>query len=395
MKTSEELKAIDQACIVHTYARYDIALESGRGARCRDFDGREYIDFTSGIGVNSLGFADPEWAAAVAEQAGKLQHISNLFYTGPMIRLAGVLTERSGMKKVFFANSGAEANECAIKAARKYGNRRSDNKKNRIITLQNAFHGRTMATITATGQEKYHQDFFPFVSGFDYCEANNIEMLRGLVGDDTCAIMIELVQGEGGLCVIDRAFAREAAELCRQHDMLLIIDEVQTGIGRTGTFFACEQYDLEPDIITFAKGIGGGLPLGGALFNERTQDILEPGDHGTTYGGNPVATAAAGVVMRRMDDAFLVDVRAKGARIVSALREIPQVRDISGLGMMLGFRVDGCEAAEAVKAGQENGVLMLTAKDKVRLLPPLSISGEELEEGLTRLRRAVEAAAKG
>ncbi|MGI6722655.1 MAG: aspartate aminotransferase family protein [Anaerovoracaceae bacterium] len=384
-----DLKQTDKDCIVNSYGRFDVAIKEGKGARCYDFDGKEYLDFTSGIGVNCLGFADTQWADAISGQAHKLQHTSNLYYTEPMIKLAASLTGRAGMSKVFFANSGAEANECAIKAARKYGNSKSDNRKNRIITLENAFHGRTMATITATGQEHYHKDFYPFVSGFDYCEANNIAALKDMVSEETCAIMIELVQGEGGVIVIDKEFAKAAEKLCRENDMLLIIDEVQTGIGRTGTFFTYMQYGIEPDIVTFAKGIGGGLPLSGALFNKKTDHILTNGDHGTTFGGNPVVCAGANVVMERISDSFLDEVKQKGAHIVDRLQKMPGVYDISGLGMMLGFKVKDREAGDVVKAGIANGILMLTAKDKVRLLPPLAITDEELDAGLDIIEKTV------
>lgn len=384
-----DLKTTDKECIVNSYGRFDIAIVKGKGAKCWDPDGNEMIDFTSGIGVNCLGFCDDEWVKAIADQAATLQHTSNLFYTEPMIKLAESLTKRAGMSKVFFANSGAEANECAIKAARKYGNTRSDNKKNKIITLDNAFHGRTMATITATGQEKYHKDFYPFVSGFDYCKANDIEQLKSMVDDETCAIMIELIQGEGGLLVIDKEFAETAQQLCRDRDMLFIVDEVQTGIGRTGSFFAFQQYGLDPDIVSFAKGIGGGLPLGGALFNKKTESVLTAGDHGTTYGGNPVACAGANVVMERMTVGFLDEVKEKGKHIVDILSKLPGVYDISGLGMMLGFKVKGKESIDVVKAAMADGLLMLTAKDKVRLLPPLAISYEELDKGLEILKKHI------
>lgn len=377
-----ELKQMERNCVVHSYARFDILLERGEGATCWDDQGKQYIDLTAGIGVNCLGFSDPEWSAAIAGQAAKLQHTSNLYYTEPMIRLASSLTKRTGMSKVFFANSGAEANECAIKAARKYGNQRSGNTKNQIITLKNAFHGRTVSTITATGQEQYHKNFFPFDSGFTYCTANDMEELTSMISGNSCAVMMELIQGEGGVLVIDPAFAKAAEQLCREHDMLLIIDEVQTGIGRTGSFFCYQQYGLHPDIVTFAKGIGAGLPLGGALFNDRTADVLEPGDHGTTFGGNPVVCAGANVVMNRMNDLFLEEVQKKGQYIADRLDQIPAVYDRTGLGMMLGFRVKDQDAGDVVKKGIAHGLLMLTAKDKVRLLPPLTISVKELQESM-------------
>lgn len=386
----KELKELDKEKIVGTYARFDLALEKGSGAVASDFDGNEYVDFTSGIGVSSLGYCDEEWVRAVSKQAATLQHTSNLFFTRPQVELAQKLTERTGMSKVFFANSGAEANECAIKAARKYGNSRSGNTEHEIITLENAFHGRTMATITATGQEVFHKDFFPFVEGFKYCEANNKDMLHSLVTEKTCAVMVELIQGEGGVMVMDEDFIREAEKICREKDILFIVDEVQTGIGRTGTLFACEQFGVHPDIVTFAKGIGGGLPLGGALFNEKTKDILGPGDHGTTFGGNPVACAGANVVMDRIDEDFLSEVRKKGGYLRAELAKISGVKDISGLGMMIGFKVEGRESIDVVKECMKKGLMMLTAKDKVRLLPPLSITKDEIDRGLAVLRSVVE-----
>lgn len=383
--TSEELKKADAEHIVGTYARFDVAIEKGKNATCWDYDGKSYVDLTSGIGVNSLGFADEEWSGVVAAQAQTLQHASNLYYTAPMVELATALSSRTGMSKVFFANSGAEANECAIKAARKYGNTRSENKRNTIITLENGFHGRTVATITATGQEHYHTNFYPFAGGFAYCPAGDVEALSALVDDTTCAVMLELIQGEGGVIPVDPEFVRAAEQLCRERDMLLIIDEIQTGIGRTGTLFCYEQYGVSPDIVTFAKGIASGLPLGGALFNERTKDILEAGDHGTTFGANPVATAAGCVVLDRLTDDFLAEVVNKGRKIRELLDHMPQVYDVSGLGLMLGFKVKDREAADVVRQGMDYGLLMLTAKDKVRLLPPLTISEEELDRALTLL----------
>ncbi|MDD5986803.1 MAG: aspartate aminotransferase family protein [Eubacteriales bacterium] len=384
-----DIKKIDAEKIAHTYGRFDLALKEGQGAIAKDFDGREYVDFTSGIGVTSLGYCDPDWVEAVSKQAARLQHTSNLFYTEPQVRLAEALTERTGMARVFFANSGAEANECAIKTARKYGNTRSGNIEHEIVTLENAFHGRTMATITATGQKVFHKDFYPFVEGFSYCKANDKDMLHALVTDKTCAIMMELVQGEGGVLVIDQDFVKEAETICREKDILLIIDEVQTGIGRTGTFFAYEQYGIHPDLVTFAKGIGGGLPLGGVLFNERTKDVLTYGDHGTTFGGNPVVCAGANVVMNKLDESFLQQVSSKGAYLREQLAAIPGVEDISGLGLMIGFRVAGRASADVVKDCMKKGLMMLTAKDKVRLLPPLTITKEEMDRGLAVLRSAL------
>lgn len=384
-----EYKRIDSERIANTYSRYDKLIVSGKGAWCVDEDGKELLDFTSGIGVNCLGFCNDQWSEAVSRQAAKLQHSSNLFYTGPQIELALQLTERAAMAKVFFANSGAEANECAIKAARKYGNSRSQGWRNKIITLKNSFHGRTMASLTATGQEKYHQDFEPFVDGFDYCTAGDFEQMKALTDKDTCAIMLELVQGEGGVIPLEQDFVKNCAKLCKERDLLLIIDEVQTGIGRTGTLFAYEQYGIEPDMVTFAKGIGGGLPLGGVLFNQKTADIFQPGDHGTTFGGNPVVCAGALAVMEQLTPQLLDQVKRNGNYIMEKLKEMPAVEEVCGLGLMIGFRVEGVRCEEVVAKAMAQGLLLLTAKDKVRMLPPLIVTRQQIDRGLELLRKAV------
>lgn len=383
------IKALDKEYIVGTYGRFDLVATSGYGAVCTDENGKEYIDFTSGIGVNSLGFCDSGWVAAVTAQLNKIQHVSNLFYTEPMVKVAEQLVKRTGMKKVFFANSGAEANEVAIKAARKYSNNKYGDDTNHIVTLENSFHGRTMATITATGQEHYHKDFFPFVEGFSYCKANDIDDLERKVTDLTCAIMIELVQGEGGVLNLDKEFVKEVELLCRSQDMLFIVDEVQTGVGRTGNLFAYQAFDIHPDIVTFAKGIGGGLPIGGAIFSEKACDILQPGDHGTTYGGNPIACAGALEVLNRLDDAFLDEVKAKGDYIREKVLDMPGVDSVSGMGMMIGIALKEKSAKDVVNEALEKGLMLLTAKDKVRLLPPLTISYEEIDKGLEILKTLV------
>ncbi len=391
-----EIKTIDKNKIASTYGRHDMAASSGKGARCYDTDGKAYIDFTAGIGVNSLGYCDEGWIKAVTDQLNRLQHCSNLYYSEPQAKVAEMLTSRTGMEKVYFANSGAEANETAIKAARKYGYIKKKAQSNddeaivnNIITLKNSFHGRTLGAMTATGQPNYHEGFGPLPAGFKYCEANNIAQLTELIDDNTCAIMMEPVQGEGGVRQLDRAFVNAAAELCREKDILLIIDEVQTGIGRIGKLFAYEYFGIEPDIVTFAKGIGGGLPMGGVLFGRKTCDVLQPGNHGTTYGGNPVACAGAVEVLKRMDEAFLEEVREKSAYLKGRLLEIPGVSDVSGLGLMLGVTLDEKPAADFVKDALANGLMTLTAKEKVRLLPPLTITYEELDEGLEIFRKAI------
>ena len=385
----EMIRETDKKKIVSTYSRYDMAADRGKGACCYDTDGKKYIDFTAGIGVNSLGFCDDSWIGEVTAQLKKLQHASNLFYTEPQLKVAEMLTERTGMSKVFFGNSGAEANEAAIKTARKYGTTRKGNNVNKIITLENSFHGRTMATITATGQDHYHKYFTPFVDGFRYCRANDAEQLKDLVDDETCAVMMEMIQGEGGVLNLDAEFVRAAADICAQRDILFSADEVQTGIGRTGKLFAYEHFGVKPDIVTFAKGIGGGLPIGGTLMGEKCCDVLQPGDHGTTYGGNPVACAGACEVLSRIDDAFLKDVENKGRYLKSELMKIPQVKSVSGMGLMLGVEIEGKEAAEAVKEALESGLMILTAKNKVRMLPPLTITYDELDEGIEIFKKVL------
>ena len=386
---SIDIKKTDKEKIVNTYARYDLAVKQGKGAVCTSYDGKEYIDFTSGIGVNSLGFCDDGWVKAVTEQLNKLQHISNLFYTEPQVKAAELLTAKTGMSKVFFGNSGAEANEAAIKTARKYGSKVKGNSLNKIVTLVNSFHGRTMATITATGQDHYHQYFTPFVEGFAYCEPDNIQQLEELVDDNTCAVMLEMIQGEGGVIALSEEFVKAAEKLCRQKDILLIIDEVQTGVGRTGRMFCYEHYGIKPDMVTFAKGIGGGLPIGGVLFSDKCCDILEPGDHGTTYGGNPVVCAGACEVLSRIDGEFLAEVAAKGEYIRGKLADIPQIEEITGKGLMIGIKLKEQKASDVVAAALEQGLLLLTAKDRVRLLPPLTITYEEIDRGLEILKKVL------
>lgn len=377
-----DIKKLDQEKIVGTYGRYDLAADHGKGAVCTDTDGKEYIDFTAGIGVNSLGFCDDGWVKAVTSQLKKLQHVSNLFYTEPQVKVADILTKRTGLKKVFFSNSGAEANEVAIKTARKYSNNKYGNDINWILTLENSFHGRTMATITATGQDAYHKDFYPFVGHFSYCKPDDIEELGRKVNDKTCAVMLEIVQGEGGVVNLSKEFVKAVEDLCRRKDMVFIVDEVQTGIGRTGKLFAYEYFDVKPDIVTFAKGIGGGLPIGGALFGEKVCDVLKPGNHGTTYGGNPVACAGALEVLTRMDDAFLKEVEEKGAYMKEKLSAMEQVASVSGMGLMLGVELKEKQAKDVVAEALKQGLMALTAKEKIRLLPPLTITYEEIDRGL-------------
>jgi acetylornithine/N-succinyldiaminopimelate aminotransferase len=385
----EELKSLDQKSILGTYARSDVSLVWGRGAVCRSEDGKRYIDFTSGIGVNALGFCDPQWAEAVSRQASTLQHTSNLYYTEPCALLAERLTARTGLSKVFFCNSGAEANEGAIKAARKYGFEKRGIERPEIITLENSFHGRTMATVSATGQDSFHKFFAPFLEGFVYVPADDSARLREALTERTCAIMIETVQGEGGVVALDAAFVREIAEICAKRDILFLVDEVQTGIGRTGKFFAYEYFDVKPDIVTAAKALGGGLPIGAILFGEKCAAVLGPGEHGSTFGGNPVACAGGLVILDRVDEAFLAEVRRKAAYITDAISKMPAVKSVSGRGLMIGVGIEGKTAKEVVAACAENGLLILTAKDRLRLLPPLNITAEEIDEGLSVLRQGL------
>lgn len=387
---SMDMKEKDQQYIMGTYGRNDLCIVKGKGATCFSPEGDSYIDFSSGIGVNSLGFANEEWVNAVTKQASQLQHISNLFYTEPCVELADMIIKRCTMKKIFFANSGAEANEGAIKTARKYSYKKYGLGRHEIITLVNSFHGRTMATITATGQEGYHKDFYPFMEGFVYANANDVGDLEKKVTKKTCAIMIEMVQGEGGIVTLQEEFVTAIAALCKEQDILLIVDEVQTGIGRTGKFLAYQYFDLEPDLVTIAKGLGGGLPIGGVLFGEKTCCVLEPGDHGTTFGGNPIACAGGVAILNCMSEDFLTQVTQKGAYIKEKLEEMDGVESVSGLGMMIGVSLKGEKTAkEVVDKSMKNGLILLTAKEKVRLLPPLNISYEEIDRGLHILEAAL------
>ncbi len=373
----------DKDYIIGTYKRFPLALVKGAGAEIYDDKGSRYIDLTSGIGVNPLGFCDSEWVSAVSEQAATLQHTSNLYYTLPQIEAAKTLVSATGYKKAFFCNSGAEANECAIKIARKYSFDKYGKGRYKIITLVDSFHGRTMTTLTATGQEMFHNFFFPFADGFEYCPANDINALKKALTDDTCAIMMEFVMGEGGVKVLDKAFVDAAKELCSKKDVLLIADEVQSGVGRTGRLLTSQVYGVKPDITTLAKGLGGGLPVGAVLTNEKTAEVLGHSHHGTTFGGNPVVMAGVNVVLKRVsNNAFLAAVREKGDYIRKRLCGCKHVEEVTGIGMMVGLKLTGMTAADAVAEGIERGVLMLTAKDRVRLLPPLNIDKKLLTEAM-------------
>lgn len=383
-------KELDNQYVAHAYGRFDVALTKGQGSTLYDENGKKYIDFGSGIGVTAFGINDPVWTKAVEEQLHRVQHTSNLYYTAPCAKLAQLLCEKSGMKKVFFGNSGAEANEGAIKFARKYSFDKYGAGRSTIITLVNSFHGRTITTLAATGQDSFHTVFDPFTPGFKYCPANDIEALQAAATDDVCAVLFECVQGEGGVNNLSPTFVSAIAKLAKEKDILIAVDEVQTGNGRTGTYFAYQQYGISPDIVTTAKGLGGGLPIGAVLFGEKLQNTMTPGSHGSTFGGNPVVAAGACSIVERIDDDFLSEVQRKSEKIRTALAKVKGVKSISGMGLMLGIETDK-PAGEVAKACLANGLLILTAKTKLRLLPALNISDAELNEGLEILKGVLEA----
>ncbi len=383
-------KELDNQYVAHAYGRFDVALTRGQGSTLYDEDGKKYIDFGSGIGVTAFGINDPVWTKAVEDQLHRVQHTSNLYYTAPCAKLAQLLCEKSGMKKVFFGNSGAEANEGAIKFARKYSFDKYGNRRSTIITLLNSFHGRTITTLAATGQDSFHTVFDPFTPGFKYCPGNDIEALQAAATDDVCAVLFECVQGEGGVNNLTPEFVSAIAKLAAEKDILMAVDEVQTGNGRTGTYFAYQQYGITPDIVTTAKGLGGGLPIGAVLFGEKLQDTMTPGSHGSTFGGNPVVAAGACSIVERIDEDFLSEVRRKSEKIRTTLANVKGVKSISGMGLMLGIETDK-PAGEVAKACLANGLLILTAKTKLRLLPALNISDAELDEGLEILKGVLEA----
>lgn len=380
----------DKQFVANTYARFPIELVSGKGAILKDSNGKEYIDLGSGIAVNIFGVADDEWQKAVTHQLSVLPHTSNLYYSEPCSTLAELLCERTGMKKVFFSNSGAEANECAIKVARKYAfDKYGDESHSTIITLKNSFHGRTIATLKATGQDVFHTDFGPFPEGFVYAEANNFDDVKKFVDTDKCiAVMMELVQGEGGVCKLDENFVKSVAELVKEKDMLLIIDEVQTGNGRTGELYAYMHYGIQPDIVTTAKGLGGGLPIGATMLGENVENVLTYGSHGSTFGGNPVSCAGACNIIKRIDDKLLNEVKEKSEYIFSELEGAKGVKSVSGLGLMIGVDTEK-PAKEVANACIEKGVLVLTAKTKVRLLPSLNIDWDDLKKAIRILKEVI------
>ena len=382
---SEKVIKRDNEYVLHTYNRNPIALEKGHGLYAEGPEGQKYLDFTSGIGVNSLGYCDLTWAEAVSEQAHKLQHTSNLYYTAPCGKLAKKLCKRTGMSKVFFGNSGAEANEGAIKAARKYSVDHYGKDRTTVITLVNSFHGRTIATLTATGQEVFHNYFGPFNEGFQYVPAGDIEALRELVDRHTCAVMMELIQGEGGVMALDPDYVQAVRALCDEKDLVLIVDEVQTGVGRTGTFLCCEHYNLQPDVVTLAKGLGGGLPIGAVLMNEKVAEGMGPGTHGSTFGGNPIACAGALSIMERIDDALLKKVTAKGQYIKDEFTGAKGVKSVAGMGLMWGIEPEK-DVKEIVPRLLAKGVVVLTAKEKIRLLPALNIPWTDLKKAVSLMK---------
>ena len=381
-----DVVSLDKTYVAGTYARFPVEIVSGKGSLAFSPEGKRYIDMGSGIGVTAFGYADDAWQAAVTAQLGKVQHTSNLYYTEPCALLAKELCTRTGMKKVFFGNSGAEANECAIKAARKYAAEKKGPEHFTIVTLKNSFHGRTLTTLAATGQEHYHELFRPLTPGFAYAEPDDAAGLKKLALEaKAAAVMVECIQGEGGVRPMSEAFLKEIGDFCRAEDILLIVDEVQTGNGRTGRLYSYMNFGLEPDIVSTAKGLGGGLPLGACLLGEKVKDELGPGDHGSTFGGNPVCCAGALSVLKRLDEAFLAEVRRKGDFIRNSLAGAPGVEAVTGLGLMVGVKTVK-PAAEVVSACIERGVLCLTAKDKVRLLPALNIPDELLSEAIGILK---------
>ncbi|MBP3243215.1 MAG: aspartate aminotransferase family protein [Ruminococcus sp.] len=369
--------------IMQSYGRYPMVMEQGQGRRCKDEDGKEYIDFGSGIGTNSLGYCDEKWADAVCAQVRTLQHNSNYYYTAVQADFAAKLCETSGYSRIFFGNSGAEANECAIKVARKYSFDKYGKGRHTIITLVNSFHGRTMATLSATGQDVFHNYFFPFLEGFVNVTANDIADLEAKLDDTVCAVMLEYIQGEGGVNALDKDFVDAVYRLCGEKDILVIADEVQTGVGRTGKFLAGDWFGKKADITTLAKGIAGGLPMGACLVNEKLSGVFTPGTHGSTFGGNPVACAGGLAVLDRVNTpGFLDEVCKKAEYIKNALSACSEVTGISGMGLMIGISLKSKKAGDIAKKCLEKGLLVLTAKDKVRLLPPLTIDYSELDDGL-------------
>jgi acetylornithine/N-succinyldiaminopimelate aminotransferase len=368
---------------MHTYGRYDVALKNGKGATVYDEDGKKYIDVSSGIGVNSLGYCDDGWVDAVTKQAGTIQHMSNYFYSSQASELAEKLCSLTGFSKVCFGNSGAEANECAIKIARKYSFDKYGEGRNQIITLQNSFHGRTITTLSATGQDVFHNYFFPFTEGFAYVQPNDIQALKNAITNSTCAVMFELVQGEGGVNILDKDYVSELAQLCAEKDILLIADEVQTGVGRTGKLFAYQNYSITPDLMTVAKGLGGGLPIGLCMCGDKLKDVMSPSTHGTTFGANPVVCAGANYVVDVVaNEDFLNKVEEKGKYLEEKIMTMPNVKAVRRMGLMIGIELEKGNAHQLAVKCVENGLLIITAKELMRMLPPLTITYEEMDKAI-------------
>lgn len=389
--TYEQLKNEETQYVMNTYGRFPVALDHGEGATLWDIEGKKYIDLASGIGVNSLGYQHPAIMQAITAQVNKLMHASNLYTTAPMVQTAKTLVTQTRMGKVFFANSGAEANEGMIKLARKYSFDHYGEGRNEIITLVNSFHGRTVTTLAATGQDKFHQYFFPFTEGFTNATANDIESVKGAVTKRTCAIMMELIQGEGGVLPLDKEFVQQVEELCSEQDLLLLIDEVQTGIGRTGSLFCFQQYNIKPDVVSMAKGLGGGVPIGAVMASKKCCDVLTPGTHATTFGGTPLVCASANAVLDIVTQPeFLKKVQQKGAYLKDEILafDSPNIQGVRGKGLMLGIAVEQGKHTQYVTQLLEKGVLALTAgSNTVRLLPPLTISYEEMDEALAIMKQ--------
>lgn len=387
---NKKIKELDNENIMHTYGRYDVCLTKGKGVYAYDDNGKKYIDVSSGIGVNCLGYCDDGWVKAVSEQAGTIQHISNYYYNKVAGVLAEKLTKATGLSKVFFGNSGAEANECAIKVARKYSFDKYGRGRDRIITLVNSFHGRTIATLSATGQDVFHNYFFPFVDGFDNAIANDIESLKDTITDKTCAVMLETVQGEGGVNILDSEYLQQVRKICDEKDILLIVDEVQTGVCRTGKLYGYMHSGIKPDVVTSAKGLGGGLPIGICMVNDKLKDVMGPSTHGTTFGSNPVVCAGANYIIDTVNTPeFIEEINKKGAYFKEKIEKIKGVKSVRQQGLMIGIEVDG-NAGDIAKKCTENGLLVITAKTLLRMLPPLNIKYDEIDEALAILKKVME-----
>ena len=377
-----DTKQLDEKFVAHTYARFPVEITGGKGAVIIDSEGKEYIDMGSGIAVNIFGVADDEWTKAVTAQLSKFQHTSNLFYSKPCAQLAQLLCTKTDMKKVFFVNSGAEANECAIKLARAYGEKKGGKDCHTIICLENSFHGRTLATLAATGQDVFHQKFTPLPEGFVFAKANDLESVKRLAKENNCcAVFMEMVQGEGGVNVLTDEFVKGVYELSKEEDLLFMVDEVQTGNGRTGKLYSWMHFGIKPDVFTTAKGLGGGLPIGACVMGERAENLFGAGDNGTTFGGNPVICAGACNIISRLTDEFLADVAKKGEYLKEKLLSIDAVKEVTGKGLMLGFLAEK-ESGEIIAKARENGLLLMKAKNKVRLLPPLTITYEQIDKAI-------------